>query len=350
VEGGLVQGAYPSRGNNVIATFSLAWVGMLSDWSREQPDPTPIVRHLPRMRAVLAWFEKLKTAQGLLGANPHWNFIDWSGQRWDDRTVFPSYGKDGGSCLMTVMWLGALGQAASLEAAYGDRALGAEDSANAELARSAIREHCWDAQRGLFADNPDRDVYSQHMNILAVLYDAASASEARGILEAITIPGRGIDAPPGMFAVTYYYAWYLARAFEHAGLSDRYIGLLQTWRELLKLNFTTWPESRVHPRSDTHAWSAHPTADLLKVVAGVQSAAPGYSRLRVAPYLSALTSLEATVATPHGAVSVRYRIGKGRLVAEIDRPESLPGEFVWQGKTYPLDRAHTRLSLRAAAH
>ena len=38
VDGGLVQGAYPSRLPNVIATFSFAWVGMLSDWALEQPD------------------------------------------------------------------------------------------------------------------------------------------------------------------------------------------------------------------------------------------------------------------------------------------------------------------------
>jgi alpha-L-rhamnosidase len=263
--------------------------------------------------------------------------------------VFPSYGKDGGSCLMTVMWLGALDQAAALEAAHGDRALGAADLREAKAARAALREHCWDTGRGLFADNPDRDVYSQHMNILAVLYDVASPSEARGILDRITIAGQGIDAPPGMFAVTYYYAWYLARAFEHAGLSERYLGLLQTWRDLLKLNYTTWPESRVHPRSDTHAWSAHPTADLLRVVAGIRSAAPGYARLRVAPSLGGLTSLEATAATPQGAVSVRYRIERRKLIAEIDRPQGLPGEFVWRGKSYPLRAPHTRLEVPAAA-
>ena len=150
-----------------------------------------------------------------------------------------------------------------------------------------------------------------------------------------------------MFAVTYYFAWYLVRAFEHAGMSDRYLGLLQTWRELLKLNYTTWPESRVHPRSDTHAWSAHPTADLLKVVAGIQPAAPGYSRLRVAPSLGTLTSLDATAATPHGMVSVRYRAAPGKLTAEIDRPASLPGEFIWRGQSYPLTGVHTRLTLRA---
>jgi hypothetical protein len=187
------------------------------------------------------------------------------------------------------------------------------------------------------------------MNILAVLYDVATAEEAPGVLARITIPGHGIDAPPGMFATTYYYAWYLARAREHASVAG-YLDLLESWRELLPLNYTTWPESRVHPRSDTHAWSAHPTADLLKVVAGIQSAAPGYSRLRIRPELGNLTSLDATAATPHGPVTVRYRYRKNRLTAQIDRPESLPGEFIWLGKSYPLTGAHTRLTLAGPLH
>jgi alpha-L-rhamnosidase len=347
-DGGLMQGAYPSRGNNVISTFSLAWIGMLSDWSWEQPDAAPVVRHLPRMRTILAWFGKLQTAQGLLGANPHWNFIDWAGQRWDDRSVFPSYGREGGSCLMTVMWLGALQQAGALEAAHGDPALARADEDEAARAAAAIRRHCWDARRGLFADNPDLNVFSQHMNALAVLYDVATREEAPGVLERITLPGRGIDAPPGMFASTYYFAWYLLRAFEHAGLSGRYLALLRTWRELLTLNYTTWPEARVHPRSDTHAWSAHPTADLLRVVAGIRSAGAGYSRIGIEPALGGLTSLDATAATPRGPVSVRYRIAGGMLTAQIEKPRSLPGEFRWNGTAYPLAAVHTRLRLDAA--
>ena len=53
---GLVWGAAPSRGANVIATFSLAWVACcrIGRWSSR---PAPIVRHLPRMRTVLGWFE-----------------------------------------------------------------------------------------------------------------------------------------------------------------------------------------------------------------------------------------------------------------------------------------------------
>jgi hypothetical protein len=344
-DGGLVQGRWPTRDPNVIATFSFAWVGMLADWWMQQPDTRVITRHLPRLREVLPWFEPWRNSAGLLGRNPQWNFIDWAGQRWDDRDTFPSWGRDNGSCLMTAMWVGALRQGAELESALGEAAQAAWDTARADEARRAIREQCWSEERGLFADDGDRQVFSQHMNVFAVLYDIATPAESRALLERITEPGKGIDAPAGMYTSTYYFAWYLVRAFEHAGLADRYVGLLDSWRALLALHYTTWPESRGETRSDTHAWSAHPTADLLGIVAGIQPAAPGYARLRVAPTLGTLTSLEATAATPHGPVSVRYRVAGDLLIADIERPASLPGEFIWRGASHPLSRTHTSLKL-----
>lgn len=343
-EGGLQQGAYPSRSDNVIATFSLAWVGMLHDWSQQQPDTAVIIRNLPRMRTVLKWFEPWQRSNGLLGKNPQWNFIDWVRSK-NDREFFPSYGADGGSCLTTALWLGALRQGAALEMAYGDKVQAAADTARADAARDAIRVHCWDKARGLFADNADFTLYSQHMNLLAVLYDVAPADQQQAILERVTVPGHGIDAPDGMFTTSYYFAWYLVRAFEHAGLAERYPALLKTWRDLLDLHYTTWPESRGETRSDTHAWSAHPTADLLGIVAGIQSDAPGYARLRVAPVLGDLTTLDAAAATPRGAVSVRYAISGDSLTADIDRPAGLPGDFVWKGKHYPLTETHSHFAL-----
>lgn len=343
-EGGLQQGAYPSRSDNVIATFSLAWVGMLQDWSQQQPDKAVIIRNLPRMRTVLKWFEPWLRPNGLLGKNPQWNFIDWVRSK-NDRELFPSYGADGGSCLTTVLWLGALRQGAALEAAYGDKAQAAADTTRADTARDAIRAHCWDKAKGLFADNTDFTLYSQHMNLLAVLYDVAPPDQQQAILGRVTVPGHGIDAPDGMFTTTYYFAWYLVQAFEHVGLADRYPALLKTWHDLLDLHYTTWPESRGETRSDTHAWSAHPTADLLGIVAGIQPDAPGYARLRVAPVLGDLTTLDAAAATPKGAVSVRYVIRGDTLTAEIDRPAALPGDFVWKGKHYPLTETHSRFTL-----
>jgi alpha-L-rhamnosidase len=345
VDGGLMDGAYPQRSPNVIAPFSLLWVGMLDDWRQYQPDPAPITRNLDRMRQVLAWFEPYQQPTGLLRRNPQWNFIDWVGQSAGDRTMFPSYGKTNESCLTSVVWLGALQQGARIEAAFGDPSRAQSDAQKASRLKQAIRDRCWVPARGLYADNPDGERFSQHMNTLAVLYDVASQDEARAILDRIVVPGKGIDAPAGMATSSLYFSWYLTRAFIHAGRPDQYLSFLETWRDLLKLNYTTWPEERGDTRSDTHAWSAHPTADLLGVVAGIGPGSAGYKSLRVAPALGGLKTVNATAATPQGPVSVSYRVRGDRLTAIIHRPDRLPGTFEWKGQSYPLPRARTRLVL-----
>jgi hypothetical protein len=194
------------------------------------------------------------------------------------------------------------------------------------------------------------------MNALAVLYDVANRSEAGDILERILAPGKGIDAPEGITSVSYYFAWYLAQALVHAGKADRYVDLLKTWRDLLGMHYTSWPEERdgagqggraQSTRSDSHAWSAHPTADLLGIVAGIGPDALGYARLKVEPALGSLKTLTATAATPRGAVRVRYRLVGATLRAEITRPADLPGDFIWQGRRYPLTRVTTRLTVPA---
>ena len=343
---GLVEGAYPTRSPNVIATFAPLWVGMLADWRMQQPDPAPIVRNLPRMREILAWVDKWQAPSGLLTKNPEWNFIDWAGQPSTDRDQFPSFARAGGeSCLNTVLWLGAVKQGAEIERQLGDPAQGRVYADKAAAMRTALRERCWSEQRGLFADNPDLDLFSQHMNALAVLYDVATPDEAKAILGRITVPGQGIDAPEGMREASYYFAWYLVRAFEHAGEGERYLDLLKTWRDLLALNYTTWPEERGRTRSDTHAWSAHPTADLLGIVAGIQPGSAGYRTVRIEPHLGNIKSLDATAATPLGPVTVHYRIQGGYLLATVVKPKSLSGVLVWRGREHPLRLERTKIQL-----
>ena len=126
---------------------------------------------------------------------------------------------------------------------------------------------------------------------------------------------------------------------------ERYFELLQSWRDLLALNYTTWPETREQPRSDTHAWSAHPTADLLRIVAGIRSGARRVCTGAHRTVARVLTSLEATAATPNGPVKVSYLISGDKLIAVIDRPAGLPGTFVWRGKAHALKGVHTRLEL-----
>lgn len=341
---GPMEGAYPSRGKNDIPPFSLIWVAMLNDHYQRLPDNAVVVRNLPRARQVLAWYERYLRPDRLLGKNPGWNFVDWVGQTSTQRDVFPSFDANGESCLTTLAYLGALRDMAELESAVGDRSLGHEYAVRAASVTMALRERCWSVERGLYADDPSLTKFSQHANALAVLYDVATPAQARELLPRV-VAGDGIAAPTGVTGTSYYFSWYLVRAFAHAGMERKYLDLLKTWRDLLKLGYTTWPEERGDTRSDTHAWSAHPTADLLGIVAGVQPGAPGYGSVRIAPHLGHLKMLRAVAQTPSGPVTVEYMVRGKRIKVVVSKPAGLPGVFIWKGRQYPLTHAKNSMVL-----
>ena len=101
------------------------------------------------------------------------------------------------------------------------------------------------------------------MNVFAVLYDIAERERCRASSSASPRGSRHRRAARHVWS-TYYFAWYLVRAFEHAGNPERYFELL-SWRDLLPMNYTaaetytTWPETRDQRVPTATRWSAHPT-------------------------------------------------------------------------------------------
>ena len=340
---GLPQAAWPETNKNLIPPFALLWIGALHDYWMRQPDTAVLVRNLAGMRAVLAWYAPYLREGGVLRPTPGWPFVDWRPQL-DGRAA--SGGKGPDDCVTAMLYYGALGEAAALEAAVGDAAEGRRDLAQASRVRDGIRAQCWVEERGLFADTPAKDRFSQHANALAVLYDLVPRDLQRGVMEKVIVPGRGIDPPPGVTGTTYYFSFYLARALDHAGLSDRYIDLIGTWRQLLAQHLTAWPENPDPSRSDSHAWSAHPTDGLLTYVAGIQPASPGFARVRIAPELGPLKRLDAAMAHPAGLIETRYAVDRGRLTAVITLPAGVTGEMLWHGRAQPLKPGKNRILFR----
>lgn len=342
---GLPQASWPQANNNVIPPFALLWIGMLHDYWMRQPDTAPLTRNLEGVRSVLDWYAPYVRENGMVRPTPDWPFIDWR-PSLDGRAETNGKGPD--NCVITMIYYGALRQAADLEGAVGDAQRRTADLAQADRVRAGIDGQCWSASRGLYADTPGKDRFSQHANVLAVLYDLVPQAEQARVLDRIMSPDGGIGAPEGITGTTYYFSYYLAEAINHAGLGDRYLGLLNTWRKLLSQNFTTWPEEDDPTRSDSHAWSAHPTSGLLTYVAGIQTAAPGFSKVRVAPHLGHLKKLDAAMAHPAGLIETRYSQRGGRLSARVTLPAGLTGEFSWQGQTRQLRPGVNRIALRSA--
>jgi hypothetical protein len=327
---GLTMSRYPSSLPQIIPTFSLLWIGMIHDYWLYRHDPEPARAALPGTRTVLAWFATHEQPDGLLQKLPWWSFVDWvpSGE-------IPTYDANHESCVTTLEYLGALKDAADLEESLGDPLLTARYQTRAARVRDGLFNKCWNAQRGLVADNPDQKNFSQQANILAVLYDVVPKDRQQELLRRMLAIEPG-TTPDGILSASYYFRFYLARALDHAGLADEYLRSIDPWRKLLPLHFSTWPEVPGNTRSDSHAWSAHPIYDLLALVAGIQPASPGFATVRIAPHLGTLPSLTATYPHPEGIIKVEYRRhGKG-IDTTITLPGKLTGNFVFNGKVWRL--------------
>ncbi len=334
---GLTQSRYPSSLPQIIPTFSLLWVGMVHDYWMYRPDPGPARNALPGTRTVLTWFASHEQPDGLLGKLPWWSFVDWvsSGE-------IPTYDAKGESCVTTLEYLGALNDAADLEKNLGDPELAARYRARAAHVRAGLFGKCWNASRGLMADNPDQKNFSQQANILAVLYDVVPRERRQEVLSRMLKIEPG-TAPGGILGASYYFRFYLARALDHAGMADEYLDSIEPWRKLLPLHFSTWPEIPGNTRSDSHAWSAHPIYDLLTLVAGIEPASPGFATVRIAPHLGALPALQASYPHPQGLIEVAYQRRGSGVKATITVPGRLTGHFIFKGRSWPLKPGVNRI-------
>ena len=315
---------------------------MLHDYWMYRPDPDAgaPARSCPERGACSIGSPATSSPTACCKELPWWSFIDWvpSG-------TIPTYGKNGESCVTTLQYLGALDNAADLEAALGDPTYASGYRARATHVRKGLYDQCWNGSRGMLAETPDRDSFSQQANIMAVLYDVIPKNRQQDVLRKFLAIEPG-TTPDGILSASYYFRFYLARALQHAGMADDYLQSLGPWRQLLALHFSTWPEIPGDTRSDSHAWSAHPIYDLLTLVAGIEPASPGFATVRIAPHLGSLPSLTATFPHPDGEIKVEYHRQGAGLDATIALPAKLNGTFVYGGKSWPLHPGSNSIQAR----
>jgi hypothetical protein len=343
---GLTRCRYPSSMLNIIPTFSLLWVGMVHDFWMYRDDASFVRDQLPGTRAVLDWFLQRQRADGLLGEISWWPFVDWGA---DFDFGQPPQDQDGGSSLITLQFIEALRYAAEVESALGDKARAESYRDAAARAAQAVLKLCWNRQYGLLADTPAQTHFSQHANILGVWLDVIPREQQVGVVTKILSVSDSGYTPAGpvppLTQATYYFRFYLARALDHAGLGDQYLDLLGPWKKMVSLGLTTWAENPEPTRSDSHAWSAHPNYDFLTIVAGIRPAAPGFSKVIVAPHLGALKHVKAALSTQRGEVEAEYTVEDSMVKAVITLPAGVSGQLSWKDKVVNLGGGRQEIPL-----
>ena len=334
---GLTLSRYPTFTPQEIPPFSLWWIGMLHDYWIYRPDIDFVKSKLPGMRQVLWFFSKYQQADGSLKNLPYWNFSDWAETKgWN--AGIPPIGKNGNSAILDLQLLWAYQLAAQLENALGMQEHSLEYQQASDKLKKTIQKKYWDTKRKLFADTPEKDLFSQHTNSLAILTGTIAGNEAKELAKKIL-------SDTSLTEATIYFKYYTHQALTKAGLGNSYLQWLDIWKKNLESGMTTWAEiSDINgTRSDCHAWGSSPNIEFFRIVLGIDSDAPGFKKIKIEPHLGALNQASGKMPHPDGEIQVDYIKENEKWKITISLPPNTPGRLLWKEKSYILKPGKTTL-------
>ena len=306
---GVTLSVYPTRGNQVIPTFSLLYIGMLHDYYMYRHDNDFLKDKLVGVRAILNFFSKYQGADGSVVRPPYWNFVDWSKPAATGNNWFfgiPPQGSDGCSAVIDMQLLWACRQAAEMETAFGSAESAAMFNTKASQLLQTIKTKYWSSDKKLFADTKEKNTFSQHANALAILTGVVSDSDQHAFAANL------VANSSNLVQCNIYFKYYLNEALTKAGLGDDYLNQLGVWRNNMAAGLTTWAEDADvnTTRSDCHGWGASPNVEFFRTVLGIDSDAPGFSVIKIEPHLGKLTNASGSIPHPNGKVAVGYVLKK----------------------------------------
>lgn len=334
--GGFTQARFPSRKPQVIAPFSIWWVGMVHDWALWRDDPAFVRAMLPGVRATLEGFARWIGEDGLLHAPFGWNTLDWV-RDWPGGIPPGGVpGEDEVSGLLNWQLVYGLSLGAKLERWHGEPELAARyERWNSELV-ARLNHFFWDEARGLYADDLAHQYFSEHSQCMALLSGNVPDDRAAHILDALL-------TAPDLERATIYFSFYLFEVFQKYGRVDALFERMPLWFELVKNGLKCPVESPEPTRSDSHAWGAHPLYHYFATILGIRPDTIGFNTVVIRPQLGSLTHASGKLVHPLGGViEVDLRVEQGQLRGSVALPEGVPGSFYdYAGQTIALAAGQT---------
>ncbi|NOY81673.1 MAG: hypothetical protein GXP31_11815 [Kiritimatiellaeota bacterium] len=209
------------------------------------------------------------------------------------------------------------------------------DTLHRRAARVAhyMRELCWDAERGLFADGWHGDgmseFYSWQTNVLALYGSIARPEHGQVIFDKLfrkQAPLEPLATPE--HSNPYFQFFVLETAFALGRDGWAFDLIRWYWGAMAARGARTWWELFDPESNDTdedtdisrcHGYGASVNAFLATRLVGVRPVAPGFTRVYFNPFLPGAEWVKAEVPTPYGRIAVEWRLaGDGQLEANID--------------------------------
>lgn len=331
---GNILGAYPLRSTFIYPTYSLVWVDMIADYCATTGDKQFIHTYKDGIINTLAGFEKNMNQKNLVNKTPYRYFIDWyTGPNNGSGTATKNDGEN--SAVVSLHYVHALQNASQLFKEIGDSQTSLAYQHRADEIKKSVYDLCYDAEKNLFAERPDKTIYDQHTNIMAILTNAIAQDEQKELLFKIL-------NDKGLLQATYYYRFYLFEAIKKVGAPELFDLAQKPWEQMIADNMTTTLErfeSVEKPtRSEVHPWSASPAYFYFNYLAGIQSVKNDFEEVQIAPAFGDLNTIIGVLPTSKGAIDFELNKSKSKLSAEITLPDTMNGTLVWQGTIIELKK------------
>ena len=290
---GLTQGMVPDgHRKQWLPSFSLIWVISLWEYVLYTGDKDLVHELYPNVQRLLSWFEQQVGDKGLLEEVPGWIFTDWT-----------DIDSGGEIAALNGLYVGALEAASGLAWQLRDEASAAKYRGRANAVRTDANLYLWSEEKGVYTDGVGSDRISQHVNVLAVLFDIAEEEKRDGIFRAI-FDGNGEVVQIG----SPYFMFYALDALYRSGRSDQAMAIIRKrWGEMLDAGATAWWEQFNPKNSWCHGWSAGPTYFLSTEVLGVKPKAPAFRRFEVKPHIGDLKWAKGVMPTVRGDIEVSWK-------------------------------------------
>jgi len=335
---GLTLSRYPATVPQIIPTFSLLWISMIHDYFMLRQDDLFLKEFLPGIRSVLSYFDARHSVDETFNIDPGWwCFVDWASGY--TRGV-PHGSHNGTSSIIALQYVHALQKAAEIVEYFGSNQEASVYRESADSLQKAIWLQCFDTERSLLAQTPEKQVFSQHANILGVLTNTIPENIQEELMLKVLSDSSLVQA-------TIYFKFYLFRALKKSGLGDLYLDQLEPWSEAIRNGLTTFPETPEPSRSDCHAWSASPNYDFLSTICGIEPASQGFRSVSIQPNLAYLESISGKMPHPSGEIFVNLTRKGNRIRGVVTLPEGVEGEFLWKGKKLELSEGENQINTKS---
>ena len=324
-ETGEMPAGCPSSFYINIPDYALLWPVWLQQHYLHTGNRSLLERLLPHLERLMGYFAAVADPDsGLLT-----NLQDHGGYCFLDHADIDREG--------TVTGLNALYSRALLSSASLLETSGKSPEAEALRTRAgricaALRHRCWNAEKGLFADGETSgrksETCSLQTNVLAIYGGVPKSKDYGKIFDKLFS-----NEPPyyrNMPAQTnnpYFNYFILETAFALGRRRWACDFMRWYWSGMLDAGARTWWElfdPRGKPEdmftgSHCHGYGTSPNGFLIREIAGIRPAKPGFTAVYFNPLTAGVNTMKATVPTPYGHIMVEWELkDDGQLEAVID--------------------------------